>query len=169
MCDDNDILRNVGGIQTNSLDKILQPCIAGDSDDEFNIEFSNLIKHSSYFSKDSFIATAKNIQNDFCIFSSSIESIYTSIDEIHIFVDQLRTHDFEFSIICFQECWIDDDVNTSLIDIPGYKCYAKGHTCGRKGACLFMYKNISQFKILLSLIIPKNCGRCSQLRLVVEI
>lgn len=126
----NSILDNYGGLEKNCLANLMN---AGHSESDQNDsnKFYDLLKSSPYYDIDSFKTAFK--PNSFSIFSSNVESIYTSIDHIKILVDDLATNSLKLSVMCFQECWISENSDVNSIQITGYNCYITRQSCGRKG------------------------------------
>ena len=66
---DNEFLQHIGGINDNSLIKILDPDM-------------EIITHSSYYDYERLCSTLQTCKNKFTIFSTNIQSINSKIDEL---------------------------------------------------------------------------------------
>ena len=97
---DEIILSSYGGLEQNSLSNLI------DDNDEVTERSTliNMTKHSPYFDLEHFNTFIRDKKNKFTIPSTNIESIHSKINDLTIFVEQLREINFEFSAICLQEC-----------------------------------------------------------------
>ena len=102
----------------NSLNTVLN------TDDSGNNDTSeiNILKQSSYHDFNSFVDTTKEITHNFSIFSSNIESLNAKFNEKSIFVKLLKENHFNFSVLCFHECWFSENSDMSLLQLEGYNC-----------------------------------------------
>ncbi len=83
-------------------------------------------------------------KNGFSIFSTNIQSIRVKFDELQIFVEHLRTLNFEFSAICTQDSFISDRDDLSQIELKCYTLTPQGKSCSKNGG-LVIYLH-EQFK-----------------------
>ncbi len=72
----------------------------------------------------------------FSILSSNIQSINAKINELKIFIEELREKGLEFQVICVQETWLKDEDDTSAFEIEGYKMIPQGSSCSTKGGLM---------------------------------
>ncbi len=81
-------------------------------------------------------------KNNFCILSTSIECLNAKYNELDIFVQELREQNFEFSAICIQETWLDenDDLSHLKLKAERYNLIPLGKSCSTKGG-LAIYLN----------------------------
>ena len=107
------LLGKYGGVDINSLNHVLN--IGNNENDEENISDMTLIKHSSYVNSDEFVSFCLERKNKFNIFSLNIQSIRAKFDEFQILLSELKLKNFEFSAICFQETWLMDEADLSLL------------------------------------------------------
>ena len=141
---DHTLLQNIGGFQQNSLCHILKtdetdidPNYSHSPHLDENANAIKVISHSPYY--DDNIYQFLPLKNDsFTIFSTNIESISSKFSDITIFIESLRQVNFEFSVLCFQECFINEYFDESVIQIDGYNCTSQTTNCSRKGG-LVMY------------------------------
>ena len=79
-------------------------------------------------------------------------SLNTKFDQLKIYVELLKTHNCEFSIICLQESWLSDISDTSLFQLDGYTMLSQGKICRGHGGLViyistrFHYKHLSLYK-----------------------
>ena len=72
-------------------------------------------------------------KNKFNIFSLNIQSIRAKFDEFQILLNELKLKNFEFSAICFQEIWLMDEADLSLLQLPGYTLISQSTICSSHG------------------------------------
>lgn len=140
---DDVILGNVGGFQSNSLSDIL----VDDDHDIYDDEQITLLKISSYYGNDSLFKEMPSQQKTFSVLSFNAESINSCFHELKNFIHTLRELNFEFSVICLQECWIAKNTNTNF-ELPGYNCYPTAETCGMKGGLVTFVKKSYNYEKL---------------------
>ena len=115
---DETILREYGGMNNNSLSMLLNEY--DDTTDGHSYE--NMIRNSPYFDETSFSDFVKDKHDNFTVLSTNIESAHAKFNEFFIYVEQLRDINFEFSVICLQESWLEKDTDISHLQIKGYTC-----------------------------------------------
>ncbi|KAG1656709.1 hypothetical protein GQR58_023766 [Nymphon striatum] len=161
---DKGFLRYHGGLDKNSLINVL------DSDsDELDCQ-PKLIKHSPYYENADFVSMIPDLQNNFTIFSTNIQSIFAKFDSLQIYVESLKTEGFEYSAICLQECQLKENDDTSWLQLEGYNCIPLPQSgCTRKGGLLiYLHKkyeskvdlNISNFSTWEGQFIQIKAGKC---------
>ncbi len=80
------------------------------------------------------LITLTQNKNNFSILSTNIQSVRAKFDEINIFIEHLRTFNFEFSAICMQESCILDNDDVQQIEFKGNKLIPQGKSqCSIKG------------------------------------
>ncbi len=91
-------------------------------------------------------------KNGFSIFSTNIQSIRAKFDELQIFVEHLRSFNFEFSAICTQERIISDKDDLSQIELKGYTLIPQGKSCGKNGGLvIYLYEQFKhEYKLKLN-------------------
>ena len=80
----------------------------------------------------------------FSILSLNIQSLKAKFDLLHIFVQQLRNH--EFSAKCLQESWLSNVADTSLYQLEGYTLILQGKTCSQHGGLIIYLNNNYNYK-----------------------
>ena len=67
-------------------------------------------------------------------------------DQLHVFVQQLRQNNNEFSAICLQESWLSNEADTSQYQLEGYTLILQGKTCCQHGGLVIYLNNKFNFK-----------------------
>ena len=83
---------------------------------------------SSYYDFDQFSKVAKENKNAFSILSKNNQSVNALFSKLDAFIEDINTVNFKFSIICFQETWIDESEDISPFHLQGYDCISQGKT-----------------------------------------
>ncbi len=52
----------------------------------------------------------------------NIQSINAKIDELRLFIEDLKNFNFMFSAIFIQDSWLSEGADTFLIQLEGYNC-----------------------------------------------
>ena len=78
------------------------------------------------------------------------------MDELTIFVDELKQNNVKFGPICLQETWLADDKNYSVFNLPGYTGNFQGKRCSERGGLVFYLNNIYNYTDYLFQIVLKN-------------
>ena len=133
---DKDFLQQFGGVEKNSFINIIE----SDPDENEDTDQPQIIRHSSYYDYENLIPTLCKSKNNFSILSTNIQSINAKIDQLRIFVDILKQHNYVFSAICIQESWLSENSDVSQIQLDGYNLILQGKSCSSKGG-LIIYLN----------------------------
>ena len=129
---DDSFLQHVGGLAKNSLVHTLDL----HKNDDLDITFNPLITLSPYYDNSKFFETIKR-SNSFSIFGTNIQSVNAKFDELNIFVNELQSYDFNFSVLCLQECWLASDDDTSQFELDGYNIIPQGRSsCSTRGGLI---------------------------------
>ena len=147
---DEDILKNHGGVNSNSFVNIMS---ADGTDSE---DCVHVIKHSPYFDSDTLTSLLKNKQNVFTLFSTNIQSIRAKFSELKIFIETLRETGFEFSAICCQETNTSDNTDLSRCKLDDYKMIHQGYSCTTKGGLIIYLHNKFEYTKKMTLNSYKN-------------
>ena len=147
-----DMLSNYGGFDENSLNNIIAP--DGNINEDDNNDLYDLIRHSFYYSDadEQILSHLSEKRQNLSILSMEIASLNTKFDQLKIYVELLKTHNCEFSIICLQENWLSDISDTSLFQLDGYTMLSQGKICSGHGGLViyistrFHYKHLSLYK-----------------------
>ena len=110
-----------GGVQHNSLQHVLQTQ-------------HDVLQGSSYNDTDSFKSLVGNRGNNVSIFSSNIQYIYAKLNELESYVLELEQMQFHYSVLCLQECWLNNNDDISQIQLSKYtSTVQRAHSSTRGG------------------------------------
>ena len=129
---DETILSAYGGLENNSLTSLIN----SNEDDTEESPYIDMIQNSPYYDENNFNNIIEDKNTHFSLLSTNVESANAQIDELIIFIEQLREINFEFSVICLQECWITKEQDISHLKINGYTCICQCSSVGRKGGLI---------------------------------
>ena len=122
--------------------------IGNNEDDEENISDITLIKQSPYVNSDEFVSFCLERKNNFNIFSLNIQSIRAKFDEFQIILSEIKLKNFEFSAICFQETWLMDEADLSLLQLPGYTLISQSTICSSHGGLAIYLHDTFNYTLL---------------------
>ena len=99
------LLAKFGGMENNDLLSILN-----DSPDDNEDNEPKILNTSSYIDMESISEFIKLNKDHFSIISVNIECINTKFEELLATLNFLKeTMNFNFSVVCLQECWLQND------------------------------------------------------------
>ena len=145
MVDDSNILMHFGGVDRNSLIRILNQ---NDEDQSIFYNEPSIIKNSPYYNDEKLIHELNTKTNNFNILSLNCESINSKFDQINITIEQFKRNGCIFSAICLQESWLTYDTDTSLFQLDGYNLIAQGKRCSTRGGLIIYLKDTIQYKLI---------------------
>ena len=82
----------------------------------------------------------KEHSDSFTILSSNINSIHAKFDELETITEIYNTHGFQFSAMCFHECWISEQQDLSKLKLNGYNCIYQERSRSTKG-CIVIFND----------------------------
>ena len=127
---------DVGLSSTTSLTHLLDRYDADDEDSD-SVE-TRIIKHSPFYSESQFIKLLENPPG-LCILDLNIRNIYSNFDEFQSFIDRVNVLN-PISVICLNECWINENSNVSCINLENYQMYyLRGNRDGHGHCGLIIY------------------------------
>ena len=142
---DDDILMHFGGLEQNSLIRVLNTI----NDDQDTIDDAPvLIWHSPYYDDAKLLEELKNDRYKFNILSLNCESINAKIDQIRLKLAQYKDGGCNFNAICLQETWLSEDSDKSLLRLDGYTLISLGKTCSARGGLIIHLKDNLKYKLL---------------------
>ena len=132
------MLEQFGGIEHNDLNNLLY-------EKNLNPEtVYHIPEQSQYFDLDDIKRHLRKYKNNFSVLSLNIQSINAKFDKINLILCDLLSEDLHFSAICFQESWLKENDDTSLIQIPDYNLVHQGKICcGHGGLLTYIHKTYS--------------------------
>ena len=137
-------MKHLGGVASNSLTHILQ-LNNTDYIDEFPPQ---IIPTSSYYDCENFVSLIQSTDSsNFCTFSSDIQSINAKFTELHAFILDLESRNFNFGVICLQESWLNANDDITQIKLNHYNCVIQGNTCSSKGGLMMYIHEKCNYKV----------------------
>ena len=140
----NDLLGNIGGIDQNNLNSILQ------IDSKYDEQMETFTP-SNYHDIDSLMKVCKTSDQKFCTLSLNIESLKSKFNQLTTFIEMLSRNNCLLDAILIQETWLTDQQCKSeaikSYNIPGYHTIALGRKCGRKGGLMIYLSNIYKYSV----------------------
>jgi exonuclease III len=126
------LLAEFGGVEENDLMVLTNTNELDENEPRF-------LQASSYIDMDTILEYVNTNKNNFSIMSVNIECINTKFEELLTTIAFLKeSKHFSFSVICLQECWLQDDTEEDVtqFQIPGYKLLAQKQQCSKKGGLM---------------------------------
>ena len=115
---------NTGGVEANSFCRLLNTNLHHHHiADELDV-----MQLSSYYDDDSY-KLFKYKSDSFSILGLNCQCLNAKFDQISIMVQQLKSKDYEFDVICLQETWLSEDSDITLYQIQGYNLISQGKIC----------------------------------------
>ena len=120
-----------GGTTINDLNNVLNVSEDANPDDDI-----------STLSLTHFIAThelanyLKSHKHEFTISSLNVQSIRAKFDHLFVVLSTLYNEGLSFSLICFQETWLNENDDTAQFLLPGYSLVHQGKSCSEHGGLL---------------------------------
>ena len=134
---DDQILRNFGGLDKNSLLNILNQ----DDDDYENI---SIFEHSPFHCLPQFIDKLISLKSHFTVLSLNSQSLNAKFDKLLGLIEILHENGVELSAICLQETWLDDNDDLSLFNLENYICISQGkRCCAHGGLIIYLHKRFN--------------------------
>ena len=109
----------------------------------------NLLQKSQYFDDESLLKQLAKKANTFKILNLNCQSINAKIDQLKIKIQQYKNDNCEFSAICLQETWLDNNADTSLLQIDDYTLISQCKTCSSHGGLLIYLHKHYKYKHLV--------------------
>jgi hypothetical protein len=139
---DQDILKNLGGLQNNSFLHVI------DSNEIVQDEEPVLINHSPYVNDEMLVETIKCKSDVFKCLSLNIQSVNAKIQELRIYIEHLQQENCAFDAILLQETWLNESNNTDLLQINGYQLISQPCKSTSHGGLAIYLKDNFDFEIL---------------------
>jgi hypothetical protein len=107
-----------------------------------------LFNNSPYYEHNDLISFFKTKENAFSIISLNTQSLNAKFSQLRSYVELYRNSNIDISALCLQETWLDDNSDTSLLQLDGYNLISKGKKCsGHGGVAVYLHKKFA-FEIL---------------------
>ena len=143
---DEDMLKNFGGVDVNSLNYITGA--ENDNQHEISEPFPENSLQSNYFNQEHLVSMFKKQKRTFSILSVNIQSLNAKINQLRIILADLDQQGYQFSAICLQESWLSHDSDTALLQLDGYTLISQGKICSAHGGLVIYLKKEYTYKIL---------------------
>ena len=135
-----EILSNIGDQSKNNLNEILRDF----TDTDFEIR---TLGESPYIDIDSIAKHLQPHDKKFSLMSINIQSINSKFDKLSTLVQYLNENGFSFKAICIQESWLNEDQDTTLLQIPDYNMIHQGKNCSEHGGLIIYLKKEFNYTI----------------------
>ena len=122
-----EILGNLGDLDDLNLENLFN---STEGNDEIGI-----FSPSQYYSIH-ILPSQLKFKNNINVLSINAQSIHVKFDSLLAYAENARQQGIRFHIICIQESWLRDTSDLSLLQIDGYNCFSKGHSCTSHGGLL---------------------------------
>ena len=134
----DELLREFGGRDKNDLNKILKNS-QHDSENPISLR-----SFSPYMYYDDLKNYLRNNINGFSVLSLNIQNIFSKFDTFYPVIKKLNGENLFFSAICLQECWLDENDVTSIIQLPDYRFIQQSKICcGHGGLIIYLHNTLS--------------------------
>ena len=122
-----------GGVQQNSLHHVLQT--------HYDIQNPlQIMQGSSFYDTDPFKTLVGNKGNNFSIFSSNIQSINATFNQLEAYVLEPEQMQFHYSVLCLHECWLNNNDDITQIQLGNYTSIVQGaHSSTRVGLLIYIH------------------------------
>ena len=136
--DTEEILANYGGLLNNDLNEKLN------SMDDIDSEQNNSYPKSTYIDTDELMTYLKGNKDKVTMLSLNCKSINAKFNNIELMINYLRDQDQHFDLICLQECWMDENCDTSMYELENYNMVSQERKCcGHGGLITYIDKRYS--------------------------
>merc|ERR1712121_476335 len=127
------ILKNFGGIDANSLEKMI------DFVDHDNNSTS--FKHSPYYEPTNLPQNLKRNKTNLTALSLNVQCLGSKFNSLETMLKIFSDQDVEPDLILIQESWLKDDVCPPFLELRGYNAIAQGYRCSTHGGLITYIKS----------------------------
>ena len=127
------ILRNFGGVDSNSLEKIINFL-----DGDYEID---TIKHSPYFTIDNLPSNLKRNNSNLVALSLNAQSLRAKFSSLESMIRILSDLEIEPDILMIQETWLNEDICPPYLELDGYNAIAQGYRITTHGGLITYIKS----------------------------
>ena len=92
--------------------------------------------------------TFKRGKDKFTVLSLNSQSLHAKFNKLEILIHELREINFEFSAICIQETWLDDNSDTGPFQLENYNCIPQGRYSSAHGGLIIYLHNNYNYNIM---------------------
>ena len=104
-----------------------------DRNEDDDTEDIPVLKHSPFYSELQFTDLISS-HAGFCILDMNICNAFTKFDELEIFIQMVNSSN-PVSIICLNECWLNDQSAVSILHLPNYNMFYQTGKCPGHSHC----------------------------------
>ena len=134
------ILRNIGGNEINSLLNILQ-----ETENDFEID---TIGSSPYYSLDNLPPDIKSNDTNLLTLSLNAQSILSKFGSFEVMLRSLNERNIWPDVLLLQESWLKNNDFIHMIQIEGYTCINQGFKCSSHGGLITYIKSKYTTKVI---------------------
>ena len=87
----------------------------------------------------------------FNLISSNMQSSNAKFSELEAFVEELKTLNVQFSVICLQVSCISKNDDFLNIQLDGYNCITQGKTSSKKGGLIIYVDSKYTYEVIQDL------------------
>ena len=128
-----DILKNFGGVEANSLEKIINSI---DIENEIDT-----IKHSPYYTMDKLPTDIKMNDTNLVIISLNAQSLKSKFSSFEAMLHMLNDQGSQPDILLLQETWVKEDACPPYLNLAGYEAITQGYRCTSHGGLITYVKS----------------------------
>lgn len=110
-----------------------------------NTHGERTLQLSKYFAEYDIPSTVSD--NYFAVLSLNAQCLAAKLDQLKIYLENLKQRSVTFDAICIQETWINANSNMSMYAIDGYELIAKDKTCGEHGGLAIYLRENFTYKL----------------------
>ena len=111
----------------------LNLCELIENDDDIDDDELKLYRTSPYYTLECLPEYLNKQDNTFKILSIDIQSLNAKFDSLKVYLAALLDMNIKFNAICIQETWLNNNSNTSIFEIDGYKLFSQNSHCSKHG------------------------------------
>jgi len=134
-----EVLQNYGGVSNNQLNVHVNDYIDDPSND--------LFLPSNYYDMNEFKAFLKK-ENGMHILSLNCCSLRAKFDDIHIFLQDVLSHNLQIDLLCLQETWLKPGENIDHLNIEGFNFIGESRRISTHGGLGIYIRNSLEYKKL---------------------
>ena len=138
----DEILARFGGTTINDLNNALNVSEDANPDDGIST-----LSPTHFNARHELANNLKRHRYEFTILSLNAQSIRAKFDQLSAVLSTLCNEGLSFSLICFQETWLNENDETAQFLLPGYNLVHQGKSCSEHGGLLTYIRDDFSYKI----------------------
>ena len=108
----------------------------------------SLIGDSPYVDRDMLLNILDSKKDVFKCLGLNVQSLNAKIDQLRVYITDLRMNNCQFQAICLQETWLGSHHDTSTLEIDNYNLILKPHKASRHGGLAIYLEDSIQYEII---------------------